>query len=202
MGHYSYAIKTFLTCLVAFPDFISPTSFKYVAWVWSFKMECFLLVVCFIAVFCFIFVFWNDFDSPFSCFFRMISRYACNSWRHGMLHVASARPASADVIPTPSHFLFYFIFSLFWVFSLFLSFCFFWKVCIKGVCMCVWPRSLSCPLPSLDEGSMERMDLARRERSIVCTYFLYVVYLTCSRGEELKSKGEATVCFTPSCLWT
>jgi len=111
---------------------------------------------------------------------------ACISWCH------------------PNPFSFFILFYFFIVLGLlsFPVFLFFWKVCIKGVCMCVWPRSLSCPLPSLDEGSMERMDLARRERSIVCTYFLYVVYLTCSRGEELKSKGEATVCFTPSCLWT
>lgn len=35
MSHYSYTIKTFLVCLVAFLDFMSPTSFKfkYVAWV-------------------------------------------------------------------------------------------------------------------------------------------------------------------------
>jgi len=180
MGHYSYAIKTFPTCLVVFPDFMSSTSFKYVAWVWSFKMECFLLVVCFI------FVYWNDSDPPFSSSllskWYLVMPFGCAT-HDGIRHVACGI-SSACISWCHSYFFTFFLPFFFLSFFHLFIFLYLCKFCIKGlhvrVYVCVYAiimDIISCPLPFLGEGSVETMGLARREKERLYVLTFCTLYI-------------------------
>ena len=120
---------------------------------------------------------------------------------YGMWHVASARPASADVILI--FFILFFYLSFLNLLPLCLLFLFFCKFCIKGVYvrvyMCVYViimDIISCTVPSLGEGSVERM----RGRRSVCMYLPFVrcIFNLFKRG-GIKIKRRGLSLFSGSC---
>lgn len=109
---------------------------------------------------------------------------------YGMLHVASARPASADVI-----FYLSFLFYSFIVLGL-LSFSF-WKVCIKGVhvrvYVCVYVVIMDIILSTAFSGwGQHGKDELSSEGKEHCMYLLFVCCifnLFKKRGIKIKKRG-------------